>query len=106
MKFEEAIEAIRNKKKVRRKSWGIGKYISAIGVATDGIFLSARDLVEDDWELVEEKRQYKSITYHKVDGKNDVVFAKVNKELCCCIPVADGIDLTGREIKITVETVD
>ena len=64
MNFKEAYKAMQEGKKVRRKDWGSGQYYSLL---KDKIFfidrvivlnITVEDSLADDWEVVEEKRQY------------------------------------------------
>jgi hypothetical protein len=58
MKFEEALAEMRKGKKIRRKEWGLHFYMDLNGECIscyncDGI-LSVEDLINDDWEVVED----------------------------------------------------
>jgi hypothetical protein len=56
MKFEEALEAMRNGKNVRRKDAYIRIHHSKNEFTDDNnqtVVLTPRDLIKDDWELVE-----------------------------------------------------
>lgn len=64
MNFKEAYQKMLEGKKVRRKDWGSGQYYSLL---KDKIFfidrvivlnITVEDSLADDWEVVEEKRQY------------------------------------------------
>ncbi len=53
MKFEEVLPALREGKKVRRKSWAARDYI----VGGSSYELSACSLMADDWEVYEEPKK-------------------------------------------------
>ena len=64
MNFKEAYQKMLEGKKVRRKDWGSGQYYSLL---KDKIFfidrvivlnITVEDSLAEDWEVVEEKRQY------------------------------------------------
>lgn len=62
MKFEDVLSAFREGKKIRRKFWNIQEYIKMKtnylwGLIVDeedcNYSLTAADLTEDDWEIME-----------------------------------------------------
>ena len=65
MKFEEVLPALREGKKVRRKSWGrvhsfiIIKDDSLVDDYHCNVGIYAYDLKADDWEIVTEKKKVK-----------------------------------------------
>ena len=65
MKFEEVIPALREGKKIRRKSWGrvhsfiIIKDDSLVDDYHCNVGIYAYDLKADDWEIVTEKKKVK-----------------------------------------------
>lgn len=65
MKFEEVLPALREGKKIRRKSWGrvhsfiIIKDDSLVDDYRCNVVIYAYDLKADDWEIVEEKKKVK-----------------------------------------------
>ena len=65
MKFEEVIPALREGKKIRRKSWGrvhsfiIIKDDSLVDDYRCNVVIYAYDLKADDWEIVKEKKKVK-----------------------------------------------
>lgn len=65
MKFEEVLPALREGKKVRRKSWGrvhsfiIIKDDSLVDDYHCNVGIYAYDLKADDWEIVEKKKKVK-----------------------------------------------
>lgn len=65
MKFEEVLPALREGKKIRRKSWGrvrsfiIIKDDSLVDDYRCNVVIYAYDLKADDWEIVKEKKKVK-----------------------------------------------
>lgn len=70
MRFEEVLPALREGKKIRRKTFILGTYIclednvlkvfiSYLNRRSGGITLMTRDLLADDWEIVKETRKVK-----------------------------------------------
>ena len=65
MKFEEVIPALREGKKIRRKSWGrvrsfiIIKDDSLVDDYRCNVVIYAYDLKADDWEIVKETKKVK-----------------------------------------------
>ena len=68
MKFEEVLPALREGKKIRRKAYPpdyyicledkvLKAFISYYNRLTGGIKLISRDLLADDWEIIEEKKK-------------------------------------------------
>ena len=57
MKFEEVLPLLREGKKVRRKTWTEGRYITAsyglIAVAGD-TWMYSEGILDDDWEIYKE----------------------------------------------------
>ena len=65
MRFEEVLPALREGKKIRRKSWGrvhsfiIIKDDSLVDDYRCNVVIYAYDLKADDWEIVKEKKKVK-----------------------------------------------
>ena len=65
MKFEEVLPALKNGKKIRRKSWGrvrsfiIIKDDSLVDDYRCNVVIYAYDLKADDWEVVKETKKVK-----------------------------------------------
>ncbi len=53
MKFEEVLPALREGKRVKRKSWDTGAFITS---ASSGN-IAAKSLMADDWEVYEEPKK-------------------------------------------------
>lgn len=106
MIFEEALKAMREGKKVRRKVWCKGENIKIQDLKEGRIeYLRTSNVLAEDWETFEGKISYQSITYHDVDGY-EVYFNSIANVLNCSLPITGGVDLSGRKIKVTIETVD
>lgn len=68
MKFEEVIPALREGKKIRRKSWGAKNHNYIVVDKEDDLIVdmvygkfpfTLGDLIADDWEIVTEKKKVK-----------------------------------------------
>ena len=65
MKFEEVLPALREGKKIRRKCWGAKIYIylaekwDIIDNLHHRYIFNKSDLIDDDWEVVKEKKKVK-----------------------------------------------
>lgn len=113
MKFEDALKAMREGKKVTRKCWDSPLSLSELIALRAPI---TKDLLDvDDFEIIEEKEKpnYKtSAVYTVCDALQSGNFlclhnnaVATNNGLILEIPSA-CMDWNAREIKVTVETID
>lgn len=129
MKFEEALKAMREGKIVRRKEWDktvsitynpelktISKHLTERRDYGNEFEINNRDFTAEDWEIYGEKEWHRTTAECTVKGaKEDDTLTFSSKKTCAyAVEKYDlyinipgfMLDLTDREIKITIETID
>lgn len=130
MKFEKALQAMREGKKVRRARWNKQGYIfyddesekiKAVSEQNprkyefDGTLIND-DILAEDWEIYEEKEWHRTTAECTVKGaKDDDTLTFSSKKTCAYAVEKYNLyinipgfmtDLTDRRIQVTIETID
>jgi hypothetical protein len=74
MKFEEVLPALREGKKVRRKSWDTNTFITNPNLGN----IATTSLMADDWEVCEEPKKPRLLAHALLNDIGHV-------ELSCCL---------------------